>query len=180
MNWHYISCTMCSKKATEENDTYTCVDHGPQLEIAYRYHCNISFITCPQNDTNFNSTVGKKNPTCIQDQSATTPFTFFTVAADDVIGCTCPEFIAMHNADNPQQTATKILAIEGQKYVFQFHFNTSGKMMILFFQKIQVNWQGYGCGNGYTPFPPRSLNMSSFASERGVNGVLKTSNSPGD
>ena len=64
----------------------------------------------------------------ITDQSATAPITFFTPAADDLIGYSCAELIAMHNAEDPQQIPSQIFEIEGQNNIFQFHFNETSKI----------------------------------------------------
>ena len=60
----------------------------------------------------------------ITDPSATAAITFFTPAADKVTGYTCPELIAKHKTADQQEIPPEIFAVEGQKNVFQIHFNS--------------------------------------------------------
>ena len=62
----------------------------------------------------------------IADQSATVPITFFTPGADDVVGYTCSELIAMHDGEDPQDIPSQIFDVEGQTNVFQIRFNQTG------------------------------------------------------
>ena len=62
----------------------------------------------------------------IKDQSATVPITFFTPGADDVVGYTCSELLAMHSAEDQQEIPPQIFDVEGQTNVFQIRFNQTG------------------------------------------------------
>ena len=61
----------------------------------------------------------------ITDPSSTAPLTFFTPTADDFTGYSCSQLIAKHKAADPQEMPPGIFAIEGQKNVFQLHFNST-------------------------------------------------------
>ena len=53
--------------------------------------------------------------------------TFFTPAADGLTGYSCLELIRVHKTTDPQEIPAQIFEIEGQKNVFQFHFNQTAK-----------------------------------------------------
>ena len=59
----------------------------------------------------------------IKDQSATVPITFFTPGADDIVGYTCSELIAIHKAEDQQEIPEQIFDAEGQRNIFQIRFN---------------------------------------------------------
>ena len=42
-------------------------------------------------------------------------------------GYSCSELIAQHKAADPQEIPPKIFEAEGQKNIFQFHFNTASR-----------------------------------------------------
>ena len=63
----------------------------------------------------------------ITDPSATAPVTFFTPVGDEIVGYSCPQLIAKHTKTDTQEIPEEIFAIEGQKHVFQIHFNESAK-----------------------------------------------------
>ena len=63
----------------------------------------------------------------IADESATVPMTFFSPGVDEITGYSCQELLANHKAEDPQEIPPAILAIEGEKNIFQFHYNTSGR-----------------------------------------------------
>jgi hypothetical protein len=72
----------------------------------------------------------------ITDPSTTARVTFFSPAADDIIGYSCPELVAKHKATDQQEIPAEIFAIEGEKGVLQIHFNTLGRTIDFVVDKV--------------------------------------------
>ena len=53
--------------------------------------------------------------------------TFFSPAAEDIVGYPCSELLAKHKARDLQEIPEEIFALEGETNIFQFHFSTSGQ-----------------------------------------------------
>ena len=63
----------------------------------------------------------------IADPSATVPVTFFSPAADDIVGYSCSYLLAKHNTQDLQEIPEEIFAIEGEQNIFQIHYNTTAQ-----------------------------------------------------
>nr|GEW44802.1 hypothetical protein [Tanacetum cinerariifolium] len=50
--WHYTSCSQCTKKVTDQNGEYECKDHGQQVQPTYRYNLK-SIVTYETANANF-------------------------------------------------------------------------------------------------------------------------------
>ncbi|GJT86490.1 nucleic acid-binding, OB-fold protein [Tanacetum coccineum] len=94
--------TVISKAVVTQRDNYTCLDHGPQPGPFYRY----------------------KFKRYITDTSATALLTFFTPAADKITRHSCEELVETYKPADPRKIPSEILAMEGKRCFFQFHFNT--------------------------------------------------------
>ncbi|GJV15682.1 hypothetical protein Tco_1361005 [Tanacetum coccineum] len=64
----------------------------------------------------------------ITDNTATAPITFFTPAANKVTDHPCTELVEKYKPADPTKIPPEILAAQGKHGVFQFHFNTLGKL----------------------------------------------------
>ncbi|GJX72790.1 nucleic acid-binding, OB-fold protein [Tanacetum coccineum] len=98
-DWYYVSCSKCINKVIDGDNIPTCADHGPQPNPAYRYNYK-AYIT---------------------DHSATTTFTFFTPNANVLTGSDCSNLVK--KIHDTRDFPTEILAIEGRRHIFQFHYN---------------------------------------------------------
>ncbi|GKE17681.1 nucleic acid-binding, OB-fold protein, partial [Tanacetum coccineum] len=101
--WHYISCSQCTKKVSEQDGEYDCEDHGQQNPLTYRY--------------NFKGTS--------TDGTANVEFTFFTPVGDKVTSHPCSELAEKYKHQNRRQLHIEIRDIIGKKHVFQIHFTAS-------------------------------------------------------
>ncbi|GKB96367.1 hypothetical protein Tco_0982504 [Tanacetum coccineum] len=112
-----------------------CVDHGPQPEPTYRFSFK-AFVL---------------------DETVTTLFTFFTPIVDAFTRHECPELVRKLGIPNPQQIPPEVLAIEGRKHTFQFHFKTSNKIRAVDFTLDDVLYELVGIGASIEPTKIRHM-----------------------
>ncbi|PWA99462.1 nucleic acid-binding, OB-fold protein [Artemisia annua] len=106
-NWYYTSCTECTSKVKDDNRVWEYVDHGPLPKPTYRYNFKVFVL----------------------DETTRRLLTFFHPICLCHHEYMCPKLVQKLEAPDPQQIPVEILAIEGEKHIFQFHyFNTSSKI----------------------------------------------------
>ncbi|GJY91058.1 DNA helicase, partial [Tanacetum coccineum] len=94
------------KAAVTQGENYICLDHGPQPGPFFRYKFK-GYIT---------------------DNTATAPLTFFTPAADKIIGHSCAELVAKYAPADPKKIPNEILKTQGTSAIFQARLNTLGNI----------------------------------------------------
>ena len=72
----------------------------------------------------------------IKDESVAASITFFTPGEDDIVGYTCSELIAMHEAEDQQFIPSQIFDTEGHKNIFQIRFNQGGDTTSFILDKV--------------------------------------------
>ena len=108
----------------------------------------------------------------IKDQSATVPITFFTPGADDVVGYTCSEIIAMHSAEDQQEIPPQIFDVEGQTNIFQIHFNQTGDTTSFVLDQVFNKTRRHGTLTS----SPAAIEGKTFSLQ--ILGVLNTPSAP--